>query len=145
MTVHDERTHLSYLPTQLFDLVADVEHYPEFLPGVFAARVRRYEGQTVWVELTVGSQFIRKRFSSVAQLDRPHRIEITSHDSLFDQFQQRWGFEPAARGGTNVEYHLNFSFRSRLLQALIGGLFMEQASKTVTAFRHRAAQLYGPP
>lgn len=88
MTVHTKRLHLNYTPTQLFDLVADVERYPQFLPGVAAARISRRKDQTIWVDMTIGTSFLRKRFTTVALLDRPHRIDISSHDPLFEHFQQ---------------------------------------------------------
>jgi len=136
------RAHLKHTAMQLFDLVADVERYPEFLPWVVAVRVRRREDSTVWVDMTIGTRFLRRRFATVALLERPHRISINSQDPLFERFQQIWKFEPATEGGTNVEYQLDFRFQSRVLQELISGMFAERASETVAAFRHRARQLY---
>lgn len=143
MANHTERLHLAHTATQLFDLVADVERYPEFLPWVSAARIRRRRDQTIWVDMTIGTSFLRKRFSTVALLDRPHRIDISSHDRLFERFEQRWNFEPGPEGGTNIEYQVDFRFRSRLLQTLIGASFADQTRGMVAAFRHRARQLYG--
>ena len=65
MTSRTEHVHLKYTATQLFDLIADVERYPEFLPWVLAARIRRREGQTIWVDMTLGTRFLRRRFSTV--------------------------------------------------------------------------------
>jgi coenzyme Q-binding protein COQ10 len=138
------RLHLSYPPTQLFDLVADVERYPEFLPWVLATRISHRKDRTIWVDMTIEANFLRKRFTTVALLERPHRISINSHDSLFEYFQQIWKFEPATEGGTNVGYEVDFRFQSRLLQVLIGGMFAERATEMVAAFRHRAQQLLGP-
>jgi coenzyme Q-binding protein COQ10 len=145
MTNHTERLHLNYEATQLFDLVADVERYPEFLPWVIAARIHRRKDQTVWVDMTMGTNFLRRRFSTVAQLDRPRRIEISGHDPLFEFFEQRWSFDAAAAGGTNVEYRVDYQFQSRLLQALIGASFADRARAMVAAFKRRARQLYGAP
>ena len=110
------RTHLKHTAMQLFDLVADVERYPEFLPWVVAARICHREGSRIWVDMTIGTRFLRKRFVSVALLEQPHRISINSHDPLFERFQQIWKFETAAEGGTNVEYQLDVRFQSRVLQ-----------------------------
>src|SRR5271166_1020841 len=142
MSAYAERQHLPYAAPQLFDLVADVERYPEFMPWVIEARVRHRRDHTIAVEMTVGAEPLRKRFSTIATLDRPHRIDITSHDSMFDRFEQRWTFEPAAEGGTNVDYHVVFEFRSRMLQSLMGASFTDQTIATMSAFRRRAHRLY---
>ena len=143
MSAYAERQHLPYAAAQLFDLVADVERYPEFMPWVIEARVRRRRGHTIMVDMTVGTGPLRKQFSTVATLNRPHRIDIISADSIFNRFEQRWTFAPAAGGGSDVEYHVVFEFRSRLLQALMGALFSDQAVATMSAFKRRAHQLYG--
>jgi coenzyme Q-binding protein COQ10 len=144
MPRYSERRHLPYSPQQLFELVADVEKYPEFLPSVAAATVRRREGSTVWVDMVVGTSFLRKRFASKAVLDRPARIDIGSEDALFERYDQHWSFAPAADGGTVVEFRVDFAFRSRLLQ-LIMGMHLEDAARTmVSAFNRRARRIYGP-
>jgi len=145
MTTYAERQHLPYAAPQLFDLVANVERYPEFMPWVTEARVRHRWKHNIAVEMTVGLGPLRKRFSTIATLDRPHRIDITSYDSMFDRFQQRWTFEPVAEGGTSVEYHVVFEFRLRGLQKLMGASFSDQAIATMLAFKRRAHRLYGGP
>ena len=82
MSRHTEQRHLHYTPEQLFDLVADVERYPEFLPWLLAADIRRRDGDRVWVEMVIGTRFLQRRFTSRARLRRPRRIDITSHDTL---------------------------------------------------------------
>jgi coenzyme Q-binding protein COQ10 len=145
MPSYAEHLHMKYTPQQLFDLVADVERYPEFLPWIIAARVRRRDHQTVWVDMTVGTSILSKQFSTVASLDPPHRIHISSRDPLFEEFEQTWTFEQATAGGTIVVYRVDVQFRSRLLQAIIGAAFVERAAPMVAAFRRRARLLYGAP
>ncbi len=145
MSAYAERQHLPYAAPQLFDLVANVERYPEFMPWVIEARIRHHRDHTIAVEMTVGVGPLHKRFSTIATLDRPHRIDITSCDSMFDRFEQRWTFEPAAEGGTNVKYRVVFEFRSRMLQTLMGASFSDQAIATMSAFKRRAHRLYGGP
>ena len=99
----------------------------------------------MWVEMTMGTNFLRKRFTTMALLDRPHRIEINSHDPMFERFEQIWTFEPAAEGGTNVEYRVDFKFRSQFLQALIGASIVERTKPMVSAYMLRARRLYGAP
>ena len=142
MAGHTERLHLAYSAEQLFDLVADVERYPEFAPWVIAARVQRREGQTIWIDMRLGTSLFNKRFATVARLDRPRRIDITSRDPLLEYFEESWIFEPATEGGTIVTYQVDFRLRSRALQALIGASLAERAAAMVGAFRHRARQIY---
>jgi len=138
-----ERAHSPYSPAQLFDLVADVESYPKFLPWMISSRVTRRHENTVWVDMEMGNRLLRRRFSSIGRLDRPRRIDIISHDPMFERFAQSWTFTQAAQGGTDIEYRVNFRFRSNLLQMLIGGSFAERAPAMMQAFKHRARQLYG--
>ena len=145
MAGHTERLHLAYSAQQLFDLVADVERYPEFAPWVVAARIRQREGQTIWVDMRLGTSFFNKRFLTVARLDRPHRIDITSRDPLLEYFEESWTFEPVTEAGTVVTYHVDFRLRSVALQALIDVSLAERGAAMVGAFRHRAWQIYGPP
>ena len=69
-------------------------------------------------ELTVGAGPLRKRFSTIAVLDRPHRVDITSRDSMFERFQMHWILQSTTEGETNIEYYVDFKFRSRVLQML---------------------------
>jgi coenzyme Q-binding protein COQ10 len=143
MPGHSERRHLRYTPQQLFDLAADVERYPDFLPWLVAAHIRRREGDTVWADMVVGTGPLRKAFSSKAELHRPDRIVISSHDPLFDRYEQVWAFQPAEDGGTLVEFRTDFEFHSPLLSAIMGPFLGRAASTMVSAFSHRARRLYG--
>ena len=143
MTAYTQREHLNYTVSQLFDLVADVERYPEFMPWVIDAHIRDRKDHTILVDMTIAAGLLRKRFSTLAVLDRPHRIEISSRDPMFDRFGQQWTFKPATEGGTNIEYHVDLKFRSRVLQLLIGASFADRAVATMSAFKHRAHRLYG--
>lgn len=143
MTAYVQRQHLQYTAPQLFDLVADVERYPEFVPGVIKAGIRQRKDHTILVDMTIAVGPLRKRFSTVGVLHRPRRIDISSDDAVFDRFVQSWTFEPGAAGGTNVEYHVDFRFRSRVLQMLMGASFTDRAAATMAAFKRRALELYG--
>jgi coenzyme Q-binding protein COQ10 len=78
-------------------------------------------------------------------LDRPHRVDVNSHDPAFERFEHIWTFEPSAEGGTNVEYRVDFELRSHLLQALIGISFAQRAREMVRAYMARARRVYGAP
>jgi len=144
MTSHTARLRLRYPTPQLFDLVADVESYPQFMPWVVAATILRRQDRTIWVEMTIGTGPLRRRFSTVGVLDRPGRIDVSSDDPLFERFKQTWTFEPAPEGGTIVTYDIDFEFRSRPLQFLMGSMFADQVDRTAASFRRRARQLWVP-
>ncbi len=143
MTAYSQRRHLPYTAPQLFDLVADVERYPQFLPDIVAAAVRGRHDHSIRVDMTIAVGPLRKRFASVGVLARPNRIDISSSDPTFERFTQSWIFAPAAAGGTDVEYHVDFQFRSRVLRILMGSSLADRAAATMAAFQHRAHQLYG--
>lgn len=142
MARYAEKRHLSFTQQQLFDLVADVERYPDFLPWMVAARLTRREGNTVWVDMVIGTSFIRRPFASKATLDRPHRIEVVNEDDLFDHYRQTWTFHPGPNGGTMVEFEVEYEFRSRALQLLMGAFLEDTAKSMVSAFKRRARQIY---
>ena len=140
---HIEQHHSLYAPQQLFEIVADVERYPDFLPWIIAARVTRRENLTIRTNLTMGLKLFNKQFTTIALLDRPHRIEVNSYDPMFDCFDQIWTFEPVTTGGTRIEYRVHLQFKSHILQTLVGASFAERGRIMVKAFIRRAERLYG--
>jgi coenzyme Q-binding protein COQ10 len=144
MPSHTEQRHLRYTPSQLFDLVADVEKYPEFLPGLMAVRVLRRQDNVMWIDMVIGLPVFHGHFTSKAVLDPPNRIDITSDSGLFEEFRQNWTFREAENGGTLVEFNTKFAFRSVLLRAAAGLLFGGIEQSMVDTFRRRARLVYGP-
>ena len=138
---HVERHHSDHTPAQLFNLVKDVEQYPYFLPWVVSARVLSRRHETMRSEITMGTSLLSKRFTTVAQLHFPHRMEINSDDPLFERFQQIWTFTPTAEGGTDVEYRLDLELRSKLLQVLVSASFAEGTETMVKAYMRHANRL----
>ena len=144
MPTHAEKRPVPYSPDQMFDLVADVLRYPEFLPWCLAARIRERQGNVLLADLVIGFKMIRERFTSRVLLDRPgRRIDVTYADGPFKRMTNHWGFEPAAGGGCLIDFYVDFEFKSALLQKLIGVLFNEAVKRMVAAFEGRAKQLYG--
>ncbi len=146
-TRHTESRVIPYQPRQLFDLVADVARYPEFLPWCQAARVRRREAPNVEIaELAIGFGPFHERFVSriVLAPDDPAgaRIETTGTEGPFRMLQSRWVFRPHPEG-TLVEFELEFEFRSLILQKTVQLLFAEAVKRMVSAFEARAVALYG--
>ena len=135
---------MPYRPEQMFDLVADIERYPEFLPWCVAARIRERRDDIVLADLVIGFKMIRERFTSRVKLDRPAlRIDVTYTDGPFRRLNNHWIIEPRAGGGCVIDFYVDFEFRSAVLQKLIGALFNEAVRRMVQAFETRARKLYG--
>ena len=149
VTRHAERRVVHFGPRQLFDLVADVPRYPEFLPWCTAARIRRHDGPDVdLAELAIGFGPFHEKFVSRVVLTPDDaagpRIETTGVEGPFRHLASRWWFEPHP-DGTLIHFSLEFEFRSMLLQHTVRLLFAEAVKRMVSAFEARAAQLYGKP
>ena len=145
MPQHAERRFLPYSSAQMFDLVAEVEHYPEFLPWCLGTRVTRREPGIVEADMLVGFMMFRERFGSRVQLHRnEYRIEVNYTHGPFRYLVNRWRFRER-QDGCEVDFFVDFEFRSRLLKRVIGGLFADAVDRMVRAFEGRARQLYGAP
>lgn len=144
MPAHRETRILPYTPEQVFALVADVEKYPEFLPWCVACRIKARESQACFTaDLAVGFKMVREKFTSRVTLNPPQSIKVEYLDGPFEHLTNIWTFKPAHGGkATEVEFFLDFEFRSRLLRNLIGLLFEEAVRRMVAAFEKRAAEIY---
>jgi coenzyme Q-binding protein COQ10 len=144
MPTHAERRVVPFTPEQLFDLVADVDQYPLFLPWCVAARVRSRSECKLVADLTIGFGPFRESFTSRVTLDRPKRVTVTYENGPFRYLNNQWDF--SAHGtGTEVAFFVDFEFRSRILRAAIGVVFNEAVRRMVNAFLKRARDVYGPP
>jgi coenzyme Q-binding protein COQ10 len=134
----------------MYDLVADVEHYPEFLPLCESLRVLRRqpgtgEGTEVLVaEMGVGYKAIRERFTTRVGLDRPN-LKITAEyiDGPFRHLENRWAFKPGRDGGCDVDFFITYEFKSFALGLLMGKMFDRAFRKFTDAFESRADRVYG--
>ena len=144
MPTHAEQRVLPYTQQQLFDLVADIERYPEFLPWCVGARIRERRQDVIVADLLIGFRMVRERFTSKVTLSRPNRIDVAYSEGPFRYLDNHWVFEPTGDGGCRIDFFVDFEFRSRMLQKLIGVLFNEAVRRMVAAFEGRARQLYGP-
>lgn len=143
MPTHAEKRILPYTPEELFELVADIEKYPRFLPWCVASRIRQRSGEKIVADLVIGFKMVRERFTSEVTLDRPSCIDVNYVEGPLKHLNNHWKFRPHP-AGTEIEFYVDFEFRSKLLQSLIGALFNEAFRRMVAAFEARAAELYGP-
>ncbi len=145
MPTHAEKRRLPYAPAQVYDLVADVGRYPEFLPWCKAARITRRENGVFFADLIVTFKMFREQFSSKVTLHPKHAIDVEYIEGPFRYLNNHWHFLDDGEGGCVVDFYVDFEFRSRVLQKLIGLLFNEAVQRMVAAFEARAHQLYGEP
>ena len=148
MPRHSETKVLPYSAVQMFDLVADVAKYPEFLPWTAAARIRSTRpidgGQEMLADLVISFKVFRERFGSrVTLLPGDSRILTEYLDGPFRHMRSTWAFRDVEGGGCEVEFFVDFEFRNALLQGIIGVVFNEAMQRVVRAFEKRAAELYG--
>ncbi len=143
MPRHSETRHLPYTPEQVFELVADVASYDEFLPWVVAVRVRSSSETETVADLVVGFSAFKERFTSRVVKDRPDKICVEYIEGPLKYLHNEWVFEPADDGGTNVHFSVDFAFRSRLFESLAGQMFDRALRRMTSAFERRAASLYG--
>ncbi|HEY1982108.1 MAG TPA: type II toxin-antitoxin system RatA family toxin [Xanthobacteraceae bacterium] len=132
----------------MFNLVADVEHYPEFVPLCRSLRVRNRardaEGRDVIVaDMTVAYKLVRETFTSRVTLDRP-KLEILVEylEGPFRKMNNRWSFHPVGEDACEVEFFINYEFRSRTLGVLMGAMFEAAFRRFSTAFERRADEVY---
>jgi coenzyme Q-binding protein COQ10 len=143
MPTHEAQCVLAYMPEQLFDLAADVERYPEFLPWWIAARIRKRVGDIYFSDQVVGFGPFRARFASKTVLARPERIDVTSPDRLFRRFALTWLFGPLPGGGCQVRLLFDLELRSKLAHELFRRTIGSTAGSIIAAFEARAHQVYG--
>lgn len=151
MPTHTETRVLPYTAQQMYDLVADVESYPKFLPWNTAARIRsRTPGpdgsEVIEADLVISFKVFRERFGSRVVLwpqEEPLRIDTEYLDGPFKYMRSGWTFIDRPKGGCHVEFFVDFEFRNAILQKLIGVVFHEAMVRIVRAFESRAKVLYG--
>lgn len=143
MPHHSETRNLPYSPAQLFDLVADVRSYGKFLPWVAAVRVRAESETETIADLVVGFKALKETFTSRVDKQRPGAIRVQYVDGPLKHLDNKWRFRADGRGGTDIDFSVDFAFKSRLFEALAGQMFDRALRKMIAAFEARAHQLYG--
>lgn len=147
MPKHSETRRMPYTAQQMYDLVADVESYPQFLPWTAAARIREIreagEARVMLADLVISFKVFRERFGSRVTLwPGERRIDTEYLDGPFSRMVSHWAFTPA-EGGCDVYFDVDFEFRNKLLQTTATLFFTEAMHRVVRAFEKRAAELYG--
>lgn len=149
MPSHHEIKVVPYTAQQMYDLVADVASYPQFLPWNSAARIRSRTpmpwGELMEADLVISFKVFRERFGSRVRLyPAAKRIETEYIDGPFRHMKSVWQFRDRAAGGAEVEFSVDFEFRNAILQGIAGVVFNDAMQRVVRAFERRAAELHGP-
>lgn len=137
-----EITQLPYTPEQMFDLVADVGSYRQFLPWVIATRVRSNSETEMLADMVVGFKSIRESFTSRVTKDRPHEIRVHYVDGPLSDLDNIWLFRPYGNESCEIEFYVDFTFKNRVFEKVAGQYFDRAFRKMVDAFERRAAELY---
>lgn len=138
-----ETRKLPYSAEQMFDLVADVARYPEFLPWVIATRVRSDTDTEMVADMVVGFKSLREKFTSRVAKDRPREIDVHYVDGPLRDLDNTWIFRPSEDGGCEVDFSVDFTFKNMVFEALAGQYFDRAFRRMVEAFEARADKLYG--
>jgi len=142
MPGHHEKRFLPHSAEQMFDLVADVSKYAEFLPWVSAVRVRSDSPTEMVADLLVGFRSLRERFTSRVGKERPGVIRVDYIDGPLKFLRNEWHFTPAP-GGCTIDFTVDFAFKNRIFEAIAGQMFDTALRKMINAFEQRADELYG--
>jgi coenzyme Q-binding protein COQ10 len=140
---HSETRRLPYTPEQMFDLVADVRRYAEFLPWVSAMRVRKETPDEALADMIVGFKGLRETFTSKVTKARPDSVHVEYIEGPLKYLHNDWRFRPDGEGGCFVDFNVDFAFKNRMFEMLAGQVFGAALRKMIGAFEERAAELYG--
>ena len=152
MTAHSERRRVPYSPKQMFDLVADVGAYPEFIPWISGSRIRKKtgsaeEGETFEADLVISFKVFRESYTSLVKTypateDGIARIDVEAISGPFNKLVTRYAFHPAENNSCDMTFDVDFAFRNRLMQRAAGAAFDIAMRKVAGAFEDRAKELY---
>ena len=139
---HEERRIIKHTPSNLFKLVSDVKRYPEFLPWCLGARVKNNRKNNFEADLIIGFKIYKEIYSSEISLDNINKKIIVNYkDGPFEYLENYWVFKDN-KNGCEVQFMVDFKFKSIFLQTLMETLFSEAVRRMVGAFEKRANELY---
>ena len=143
MPTHAEKRNLSHSSQHMYDLVSDVEKYPEFLPWCVGIRLKERTSEHITAEMMIGYKMFREKFSCRVELKSHNRIDVVYEDGPFKYLNNHWIFIDEEDGTCTVDFFVDFEFKSMLLQKVIGVVFNEAVKIMVRAFEKRADNIYG--
>ncbi len=142
MPSHAEKKILPYTPEQMFDMVADVASYPDFLPWCIATRIRSTDETHMSADMVIGFKMFREQFTSSVILIRPRNIQVEYENGPFKHLKNHWIFDTESEGNCLVDFSVDFEFSSQILERAIGKVFTGAVQRMVSSFEKRAKILY---
>lgn len=142
MPTHAERRAMPYTPEQMFNLVAAVDLYPQFLPWCLASRITKRDGNVFYADLVIGYKMVREKFGSRVTALKPDHIHVEYLSGPMKHLSNHWRFLPQADGTCIIDFYVDFEFKNPVLQKLISVFFEEAVKRMVGAFEARAHDLY---
>lgn len=141
MPRHHQKRIVPYTPQQMFELVADVATYQEFLPWCVGTRINWRKGNTFNADVLIGYKAIRETFTSTVELTPHEAISVHYERGPFSKLQNYWTFSPHP-AGCEIEFFIDFEFRTGLLNSIISSFFEEAVKRMIDAFEKRAKIIY---
>jgi coenzyme Q-binding protein COQ10 len=140
---HAEKTVLPFTAKQMYTLVADIEKYPEFLPWCIGARINERKENVIIADLVIGYKMIREKFTSKVTFEPGKRVNVDYITGPFRHLHNYWIFRDTGNGQCEIDFYIDFAFKSSLLQQTMSFFFNEAFKIMVSSFEKRAQQLYG--
>jgi coenzyme Q-binding protein COQ10 len=144
-TSYTETRIIPYSAELLYQIVADVKSYPDFLPWCLGAHMLKETETELVADLVIGYGFLKEKFRSNVSLTPYERIEVQYSQGPFRYLKSYWAFKPQGTSATKVEFFIDFEFKTSLLQKAIEGVFKESTKRLIQAFEKRAQELYQTP
>ena len=145
MLKHEETRDMPFTPEQMYDLIADVRNYPQFLPWVMATRIKSDDEAEMIADMVVGFSVYREKFTSLVKKAKNQSIKIEYIDGPLKHLHNDWGFTANDDGGCTVSFFVEFSFKSRVLEMMAKNYFDMALGTMINAFQERAEKLYSAP
>ncbi len=147
MAIHEVRRSalVTFTPEQMFDLVIDVERYPEFLPWVSGAQLHEKSASELTASMEMQRAGVRERFTTRNAFERPAQMTLALVQGPFRVLEGRWSFQPIGEAGTRVDLEMRFEFANRVVSMLFGRAFEQSCNQLIDAFIVRARQVHGSP
>jgi ribosome-associated toxin RatA of RatAB toxin-antitoxin module len=133
---------VTFSPEQMFDLVIDVERYPQFLPWVIGAELHQRSDRDLLASMEMSRSGVRERFTTRNEFDRPAYMTMQLVEGPFRVLQGRWSFTPIGQAGTRVELEMRFEFANPVVAMLFGKSFEQSCGQLIDAFIARARQIH---
>jgi coenzyme Q-binding protein COQ10 len=143
MPSHSESRILPYSSEQLFDLVMDIQKYPEFLPWCLGARINSTSKNGVEADVIIGYKVFREKFSSRVRFTRAKEIEVEYLQGPMRHLHNKWAFKNLRENQCQVDFYVDFSLKTKLLEGFVDQFFHKALVKMINAFELRATELYG--